>query len=250
MRLTLRDSKGERPADWTGPTTALILCDVWDRHWCRGASGRVDELAPAINRTAAAARRDGALIIHAPSGTMPFYEGTPQRERAATAPMAAAPVPLDHWFHPEPAREGSQPIDDSDGGCNDQPPCPTGSPWTRQHEAVTIDPQDAITESGQEVWNLVRANGIQHILIAGVHLNMCVIGRPFGIRALSAMGMETALLRDLTDTMYCQRSAPYVSHSEGTRLMVEHVERYWCPSVRSSCVTGEPAFAFSLERGE
>ena len=28
--------------------TAIILCDVWDKHWCRGSSERVDKLAPKI----------------------------------------------------------------------------------------------------------------------------------------------------------------------------------------------------------
>jgi nicotinamidase-related amidase len=45
----------------------LILCDVWDRHWSRGASERVDVLAPRIDRFARAARERGVFVIHAPS---------------------------------------------------------------------------------------------------------------------------------------------------------------------------------------
>ena len=29
---------------------AVIVCNMWNDHWCRGAAKRVDELAPAINR--------------------------------------------------------------------------------------------------------------------------------------------------------------------------------------------------------
>ena len=39
------------------------------------------------------------------------------------------------------------------------------------------------------------------------------------------------LARDLTDAMYDPRDAPYVSHDEGTQLVIEHVERYWCPTI-------------------
>ena len=35
----------------------------------------------------------------------------------------------------------------------------------------------------------MRQRGIEHVLICGVHLNMCVLGRPFGIRQLVAQGI-------------------------------------------------------------
>jgi hypothetical protein len=39
------------------------------------------------------------------------------------------------------------------------------------------------------------------------------------------------LARDLTDAMYDPRQPPYVSHARGTELVIEHIERYWCPSI-------------------
>ncbi len=41
------------------------------------------------------------------------------------------------------------------------------------------------------------------------------------------------LVRDLTDTMYNPAMRPYVSHDEGTRLVVEFIEKFWCPTVES-----------------
>lgn len=59
MELTLRRRALERDAnqraiwamredvrDWPAEETALLLCDVWDGHWCRGAVERLDELLP------------------------------------------------------------------------------------------------------------------------------------------------------------------------------------------------------------
>jgi hypothetical protein len=46
-------------------------------------------------------------------------------------------------------------------------------------------------------------------------------------------GVETALIRDLTDTMYNPERSPYVSHEEGTRLVVEYIEKFWCPTIGS-----------------
>ena len=43
--------------------TALLLCDVWDHHWCRGAEERLAELLPRMNQVVQALRARGAHII-------------------------------------------------------------------------------------------------------------------------------------------------------------------------------------------
>src|SRR5262245_3497649 len=67
---------------WDPAKTAIVICDMWDQHWCRGATRRVGVLAPAVNRAVAAARARGVLIIHAPSSCMAAYKDHPARERA------------------------------------------------------------------------------------------------------------------------------------------------------------------------
>ncbi len=32
---------------WNASQTAIIICDMWDKHWCSGATKRVIEMAPA-----------------------------------------------------------------------------------------------------------------------------------------------------------------------------------------------------------
>src|SRR5438132_6141318 len=54
-------------AHWDARKTAIIICDMWDKHWCEGATRRVAELAPVMNEVVAAARKRGVFIIHAPS---------------------------------------------------------------------------------------------------------------------------------------------------------------------------------------
>jgi len=44
-------------------------------------------------------------------------------------------------------------------------------------------------------------------------------------------GFHVVLARDLTDAMYDPREKPYVSHTRDTELVVEHIEKYWCPSI-------------------
>jgi hypothetical protein len=64
---------------------------------------------------------------------------------------------------------------------------------------------------------------------------------------MTVLGKNVALMRDMTDTMYNPERPPGVSHFAGTDLMVEHVERYWCPSFTSTDITGQPNFRFARD---
>jgi len=236
---------------WTPRETAVIICDMWDRHWCEGATRRVAELAPVMNRVVSLARDKGALIIHAPSGTINHYRDHPARRRAERAPQATnRPEGIASWCHWKDETEKSvgYPIDHSDGGCDCQPLCKQGSPWRKQIETIRIDDRDAISDSGVEVWNLLEQRGIRNVILMGVHTNMCVLGRPFGLRNLAKAGQNVVLMRDLTDTMYNSRQRPNVSHFTGTDLVVEHVEKYVCPTMTSTVLTGKPPFRFKNDR--
>jgi site-specific DNA recombinase len=70
------------------------------------------------------------------------------------------------------------------------------------------------------------------------HMNMCVLGRSFAIRQMTRWAIQCVLVRDLTDTMYNPRMRPFVSHDEGTALVVEHIERHWCPTTLSEEIVG------------
>ena len=257
LSLTLRS----RPKDqnkvienkvaWEPKQTALIICDMWDDHWCQSAAHRVGELAGPLNEVVKQARKQGVFIIHAPSSVVEFYKDTLQRKRARLAPFAKAPVPLataerwgTAWCWPDAAREPDLPIDDSDMGCDCAVKCKIREAWKRQIATIEMVPADAITDNGQETYNLLAQRGITNVILCGVHLNMCVLGRPFAIRQLVHLGMNVVLMRDLTDTMYNPEKRPQVSHFAGTDLVIEHVEKFWCPSFISADITGRVPFRF------
>lgn len=257
LKLNLRSRSSpqrttQRVAQWSPKKTALIICDMWDDHWCRSASRRVGELAGPLNATVEAARSRGVFVIHAPSTCTGFYENSPQRLRAKRAKFSAAPIPLatserwgTAWCWTDPKRESVLPIDDSDMGCDCQPQkCTIREAWTRQIDTIRIAEEDAITDNGQETWNLLAERGIENVILCGVHLNMCVLGRPFAIRQMVRLGKNVALIRDLTDTMYNPERPPGVSHFAGTDLVVGHVEQHWCPSFLSTDITGRVPFRF------
>ena len=211
------------PAD----QTALVLCDVWDRHWCRGADERLAMLLPRMNRVARVLRESGSLIVHAPSDTMAFYAGTPARQRVLHAPQVVAPAPLPHPDAPLP-------VDASDEGCDTPPDAPCHV-WSRQHPTIDIDHErDAISDDGAELHGLYQQQGIRMVFIMGVHANKCILHRSFAIKALVRWGYNVALVSDLTDAMYNPALPPYVNHAEGTKLVIEYIEKFWCPTIPSA----------------
>ena len=241
----------EKAVEWNPKQTALVICDMWDDHWCQGAARRVEELAGPMNKVVQEARKSGVLIIHAPSSTIDFYKETPQRKRALAANFTKTPQPLSTierwgtaWCYPDPKREPELLIDDSDMGCDCATKCEIVPPWTRQIKTIDIADEDVITDNGQEFFNVLAERNIDQVIILGVHLNMCVLGRPFAIRQLVTQGKQVLLVRDLTDTMYNSKMKPFVNHFEGTDLVVAHVERHWCPTILSSDLVGGQPFRF------
>jgi hypothetical protein len=92
----------------------------------------------------------------------------------------------------------------------------------------------------------LKTRGIENVILVGVHVNMCVLGRPFGLRQLAKNGVHVVLMRDLTDSMYNPKAWPHVSHGEGTALIISHIERHVCPTISSDQILGGEPFQFSL----
>lgn len=249
------------PQRWEAARTAVIVCDMWDAHHCLNATRRVGELAPRLDQFISQVRDAGGTVIHAPSSCMEFYKGHPARERALAVPVAnPLPEGIGSWLDwiDEAEEAAGYPIDHSDGGEDDDPQEHAAwakeleaqgknprAPWTRQIGAIKIDGErDFITDDGAQNWSILSNRGIENVMLVGVHTNMCVLGRPFGLRQMAKNGKNVVLVRDLTDTMYNPAMEPQVSHFEGTDLIVEHVEKFVCPTISSEQVLGGAAHSF------
>jgi nicotinamidase-related amidase len=221
--------------------TALIIVDMWDRHWSTGAVQRGALLAVKINDAAQRARARGMLIVHAPSDTMDFYTEHPARIRfLEEAKKSAKDSGGEAGTGPEagtvPIADYPPPVDASDGG-SDTPSLdlypPNANVWKRQSEIIEIDGErDLICgDEGDALRSVLRSRGISNLIYMGVHTNMCVIGRSFGIKNMLRHRFTPILVRDLTDAMYNPERVPYVDHDEGTRLIVEFIEKKYCASI-------------------
>ena len=239
MRLQRRDSHGVASVTqeaWAPEKTAIIICDMWNLHPCLNATRRGAELCPTMDRLLSSLRSRGATVIHAPSGCMDKYAGTPARRRAQDTPAVPNPPPgIDEWQYnsareplgigrgprnsqgPNAEAEGcanGYPVDQrgNTGSIGDDTPAEHAAwcgvlkaaglypnPISHQTAALTINHDvDYISDVGSEVWNVLEARGIVNVLLCGVHTNMCVLGRPFGLRQLSGLGKNVVLIRDMT----------------------------------------------------
>ena len=224
----------EQPAEWKTSETAIVICDMWNGHYCQSSVRRINEMVPRMNATIAAARSLGVQIVHAPSGTLDVYANTPQRRRMLAAKPATPPVPIAKWCYLDRSAEAPLPIDDATEPCDDAVVGERVRRFDRQHPGLVIAEPDGISDSGDEIYSFFQQQGIRHAALMGVHTNMCVLGRSFGIRQLTRLGFNVVLVRDLTDAMYDPREAPWVSHARGTELVIEHVEQYWCPTIAAA----------------
>lgn len=220
-----------RPTDFTRTIdpkkTAVVVCDMWDDHWCKSAAKRCAGLAGQMEPVLKAARERGITVVHAPSDCMKFYESHPARKRMLAVSKVDLPRSKDLPSPPLP-------VDDSDGGCDDAPPAKFSKAWARQHPAITIDPdRDYISDNGHEIYSMMKGKGITSLIVMGVHTNMCILNRTFAIKQMVKWGIDTLLVRDLTDAMYNPKMKPFVSHERGTGLIVEFIETHWCPTVDS-----------------
>jgi nicotinamidase-related amidase/type 1 glutamine amidotransferase len=253
-----------RSESWNPAQTAVIVCDVWDKHHSLNATRRGAELAPRIDRFVAKLRSQGATIVHAPSDCMAFYADHPARKRAESAPKAAAPpANVSDWCKRLPVETTVEyPIDQSDGGEDDDPAelarwaaqltshgRNPRAPWKSQIADIAVDPErDYVSDRGLEIFNVLESRRIRNVVLVGVHTNMCVLGRSFGLRRMVEQKRNVVLVRDLTDTMYNPKRAPYVDHHEGTDRIVAYIESHICPTIASDQVLGGKPFRFAADR--
>jgi nicotinamidase-related amidase len=266
-RAIVDDVKGkvrtQTTAQWDPKTTAVIVCDVWDYHHSINAVRRLEEMLPSMDKVLKVARSSGSIVIHSPSDCMPHYQGHPARMRAEQVPKSDLPRNIASWnCKTDQEEQGVYPLDQSDGGEDDDPlehqhwadklkalGRNPGLPWKSQNAALTIDPAvDYISDRGDEVWAILKENKIEHVIMLGVHTNMCVLGRPFGLRQLVSNQMDIVLVRDLTDCMYNPKRWPFVDHYTGNDLMIGYIEKHVCPTITSDQIIGGKPIVFANDK--
>ena len=232
-----------RQVNWPVSQTAVIIVDMWDAHWCDTEVRRGIQIAQGINHTITKLRNRGVQIIHSPANCMDAYKTHPSYIRAQNfsqvlMPPIPPPEPWDYlepWYTDPPYPLTLAP---GSGGC-DGTGDSSSTAWEKnlkQLDTIYIDPAvDLISaEDGwwpnrsQGMFNILMGLKIKNVIFMGSATNMCLLGRPFGIKAARTWGMNVVLVRELTDVMFNPvRDLPYVSHDEATQLQISFIEKVW-----------------------
>jgi hypothetical protein len=96
------------------------------------------------------------------------------------------------------------------------------------------------TPAQQELWNFIQERRITHLLYIGDATNMCVITRAYGMIQMCRLGVNTVIVRDLTNAMTfdgynpdTRKLDPAVTPAVGTAKSVEYIEKMIGPSLDS-----------------
>ena len=210
---------------WKPSQCAVIVCDLWDKHWCCSATERTLAFLPVTNMFLADLRSQGATIIHCPSDTMAYYKDHPCRRRMLSS-IKNQPVPIIH-------RDPIPPLPISLGntdGCDDTPPCISRNVWTCENEIIQIDDDLDYIGDDVEPLQLLEQLGITKVVLTGVHLNLCCLNRNFGCRALVSQGISTIVVSDLTDVMYLPSANNNMDRAQAIASMAAFINEYVCPA--------------------
>ncbi len=205
--------------------TAVVVVDPWNFHWCKTATMRVDALIPRLNHSLVACRELGKTDILCPSDVVDNYVGWPQRE-----------IVLAMEKRPEPLLQPIQcPAPPDGGGCacgHDR--CVVNYGWDGMHPDLRIGPDDLIPDTLQEVWTICQDRQLTHLIYVGVHTQVCLLGKPMGLRNLKSAGMQCILARDLTDAHPGYDPQQGFTPDAHTAEVVAHFERYLAPTIMLS----------------
>lgn len=200
----------------------VIAVDVWNHHWCKTATMRVDAMVPRINHALAAARELGMTVMLCPSDVVDNYVGTPQRE--AVLAMSLVEVPTVELVT-------CPPVPDAGGCACGRERCAVNYGWDGMHPGLRIGDADLMPDTQAEVYAICRKFNLTHLIYVGFHTQVCLLGKPMGLKAMKTAGLRCVLARDMTDAHPGYDPARNFTPDLNTAQVVEHFEKHLAPTI-------------------
>jgi hypothetical protein len=223
---------------------AIIAVDCWHYHWCRTWRNRAGSLIPRFNYSFDAARKLGMTFIFSPTNAMRDLNKSPQRKN--TLALSDYPLPaLSNLPDPYP---GNLRFGMCECGLGDD--CHYTNNVNNQHPDLKMTGDDYIALTQQEAYNVLKHRGITHIIYTGFATNMCMWGKPTGMKFMRQFGFRCMASRDLTEaiTRYAEES---FNPTQGTLEVIELIERELAPTLsmeetlrQAGTWTGQPVLDY------
>jgi len=200
----------------------VIAVDVWNYHWCKTATMRVEAIVPRMNKSLEAARELGMTVMLCPSDVVDNYVGYPQREAVFALPPVAVPKVMDVTCPPVP---------DAGGCACGRERCAVNYGWDGMHPGLRIGDADLMPDTQAEVYAICRQRGLTHLIYVGFHTQVCLLGKPMGLRAMKSAGLTCFLARDMTDAHPGYDPSRHFTPDLNTEQVVEHFEKHLAPTI-------------------
>jgi hypothetical protein len=202
----------------------ILVVGMWSGHQCKIADQKLQELSPQVDTFLKKCRGKGMKVIFGSQSLVKHPKYVNLRKNMKNIAFAKLE---DKGLSFPPI-----PFDDSDGGVNERNP-------SFQRGEVDLNPQievsdtDAMTDNCKELLNYLYHHNCNLLLVVGVHTNMCVLDRPYGMKNIARYGFPMAIVRDLADPMIKPDGVVVKDREDALNKIIRYVEQYFAPSVDS-----------------
>ncbi|MEQ1904199.1 MAG: NPCBM/NEW2 domain-containing protein [Pirellulaceae bacterium] len=200
----------------------VVAVDVWNYHWCKTATMRVDAYVPRINKALEGARSLGMTVMLCPSDVVDNYVGLPQRESVLALSLLSVPKVMEVTCPPVP----------DPGGCAcGREKCAGNFGWDGMHPDLKIGESDWMPDTQAEVYTICQQQRLTHLIYVGFHTQVCLLGKSMGLRAMKSAGLQCVLARDMTDAHPGYDPARNFTPDLNTEQVVEHFEKHLAATI-------------------
>ena len=82
-----------------------------------------------------------------------------------------------------------------------------------------------------EVYAICKKYGLTHLIYVGFHTQVCLLGKPMGLKAMKSAGLRCVLARDMTDAHPGYDPSRNFTPDLNTEQVVEHFEKHLAPTI-------------------
>ncbi len=200
----------------------VIAVDVWNFHWCKTATMRVDAIVPRMNKALEAARSLGMTVMLCPSDVVDNYVGYPQRQRIFNLPKVSVPNVMNVTCPPVP---------DAGGCACARERCAVNYGWDGMHPDLIIGKEDFMPDTQQEVYAICQKKRLTHLIYVGFHTQVCLLGKSMGLKAMKSAGLKCLLARDMTDAHPGYDPSRNFTPDLNTSQVIEHFEKHLASTI-------------------
>ena len=205
--------------NWDIPVsqTALVLVDVWQRHYIKDPEERAEKIINTRLLPLLSVLRDtGVKIIHAPSP-----------EVAVTHPNWVKIQTRDEVFPKRDEWPPSEFLSSTGEYKSFAMPVEPREEERRKMAPLTFHPKvvplrdEPVVANGEELHQYLKRNKLLFLLYAGFNTNACIINRDYGTIRMRDRGYRIILVRDCTTGMESRETQPTLAQTNGAILFLE-----------------------------